>query len=282
MRTVFSTDSFGFLAPESGLRIALEKVRLKVIRIQCRPVILLALLAGLLVQPAGAVVENDAPARLVALTGAVSVVRAQAPVAAPKLNDPVQFGDELVTGQNSSATLRLLDGSMVRIYHNSRVVFRDESGSWKDFLHVFFGTVRIQIEKLTGRPNPKTVTTPTAIVAVRGTIFNVIVDRNQETKVEVEEGLVSVSNPDVPDEEVQVPAGQCCWVRRGQRPSRPQPIAAGRRGTWASRDHTGMGLPGKTGPLGTMMGGGMHGASIPGRSSGGPMHGSSGKMGRRP
>ncbi len=49
--------------------------------------------------------------------------------------------------------------------------------------HVLLGNVRVQIEKLSGRPHPKSVTTPT-----------VEVERSGDTKVGVGKGRVSVAN----------------------------------------------------------------------------------------
>lgn len=279
----------GVPPPEMAAGLLLPKVRLKVNPMQCRTKLLAPVLLALLTPLALSAIETPAPARLVALTGTLTVKRAQLPVQSLKLSDAVQFGDELITDQRSSATLRLPDGSTVRIHPDSRVVLREESGEWKDFLHVFFGSVKVKIEKITGRPNPKTVTTPTAIVAVRGTVFNVIVDANEDTKVEVEEGLVSVSNPYTADEEVRLAAGECCWVRRGQRPSPPERMGGSvRRGVRALGERMGMGLPGSDrgtpglgGAPGSTMGGGMHGTGMPSGSSGGTMHPSSGKMGKK-
>jgi ferric-dicitrate binding protein FerR (iron transport regulator) len=154
--------------------------------------------------------------------GNVSLVRGQAPAVRLRKNDTVQAGDEILTDRKSSAIIRMPDSSTVRIYPNSHVVLRTETGSWKEFLHVLLGTVHVQIEKLSGRPNPKTLTTPTAIIAVRGTIFGVAVEQTGDTRVGVGKGLVSVANQLHPGDEVLVKAGQSVWVRRDQRPTQPQ------------------------------------------------------------
>ena len=142
--------------------------------------------------------------------GKVSLVRGQAAPALLHKQDTVQAGDEILTDHKSSATIRMPDGSTVRIFPDSHVVLRAETGNWKEFLHVLLGTVRVQIEKLSGRPNPRTVTTPTAIVAVRGTIFGVAVNPSGETQVGVEKGLVSVANQLHPEDVVMVKPGQQC------------------------------------------------------------------------
>jgi len=179
-------------------------------------VLLLAALPMWAAPPAGA------EGQMTEVKGDVSLVRGQAPPVRLRKNDTVQAGDEILTDRKSSAIIRMPDNSTVRIYANSHVVFRTETGSWKEFLHVLLGNVRVQIEKLSGRPNPKTLTTPTAIIAVRGTIFGVAVERTGDTKVGVGKGLVSVANQLHPGDEVLVKAGQSVWVRRDQRPTQPE------------------------------------------------------------
>ena len=82
--------------------------------------------------------------------------------------------------------------------------------------------MRVQIEKLSGRPNPKVVTTPTAIIAVRGTIFAVAAAQNGDTQVGVEKGLVAVASQLHPEQEVLVESGQEVWLRNGKDLSQPQ------------------------------------------------------------
>jgi hypothetical protein len=52
--------------------------------------------------------------------------------------------------------------------------------------------VKVHIEKLNGQPNRNKVHTPTAVISVRGTIFDVDVDDSESTLVSVEEGQVDV------------------------------------------------------------------------------------------
>ena len=193
--------------------------------------------------------------------GKVSLVRGQASPALLHNDEVVQSGDEILTDKKSSATLRLPDGSTVQIFPNSHIVLRPGSGTFKEFLNLLLGNVRVQIEKLSGRPNPKSMTTPTAIIAVRGTIFHVAVDQNGDTQVGVEKGLVSVANVAHPEDEVMVKPGHMVWVRRGQRPTQPQMMNQMNPGTMGSgmSGMPGMGMPGSTGSKGTRPGGTMGG-----------------------
>lgn len=166
--------------------------------------------------------QNRKAGQISAVKGNVSLIRGQnAPVLLHQ-RDEVQTGDSILTDAKSSTTLRLPDGSAVRIFPNSRVELRPEDGKWKEFLHVLLGTIRTKIEKVSGRPNPKVITTPTAIIAVRGTTFAVAVEQNGDTQVGLEKGLVAVASQLHPEHEVLVQPGQEVWVRHGQNPGQPQ------------------------------------------------------------
>lgn len=203
--------------------------------------------------PIGAAAQGGIEGQMTAVKGKVSLVRGQTAPVPLRKNDTVKAGDEIFTDRKSSATIRMPDGSTVRIYPDSHVVFRTETGTWKEFLHVLLGTVRVQIEKLSGRPNPKTLTTPTAIIGVRGTIFGVSVNQAGDSQVGVDEGLVSVASQIQPGDEVIVKPGQSCWVRRGQRPTQPQMMMRPMPGLMGS---DGMGM-GAAGGMGTGSGGSM-------------------------
>ena len=98
---------------------------------------------------------------------------------------------------------------------NSQVVFRKNPGSLKDLLDLFLGRIKVHIQKLGGGPNQQRVFTPTAVISVRGTIFDVSVDEDETTVVAVDEGLVSVSHRLLPSNiGVDVPAGQSLIIYR--------------------------------------------------------------------
>jgi len=99
----------------------------------------------------------------------------------------------ILTGEESYAVFQLSDGSRFEIFPNSRVIFRDNPGDWGDLLDLWLGRVKVYIQKLGGQPNPNRVFTPTAVISVRGTVFEVAVeDEDDTTLVAVDEGQVSV------------------------------------------------------------------------------------------
>ena len=207
--------------------------------------------------------------RLVSLTGELSVRRGAMAAQFLKLHELVQVGDEIATGSNSEAVIQTSDGSTIRIFPDSRVIFSEGSPGIQGFLQLFLGSIKVHIEKLSGRPNPHTMTTPTAIIAVRGTTFSVFVDETDATLVAVDEGIVAVSNVRLPSQELLLRRGQKTWVRPGQ----PPMLAARFRGPSERADM----IPGR-GSMG-MQGGAMGGTGM-GQGSGSESHGM-GAMGGR-
>jgi hypothetical protein len=122
----------------------------------------------------------------------------------------VKPGQLIVTGPDSGATFHLADGSTFEIFANSHVTFRDSQGGWRDLLEVWLGNIRVHIQKLGGQPNYNRVHTPTALISVRGTTFEVNVEDNGDvTYVAVEEGLVDV-------EQVSLPGGKKVSLAPGE------------------------------------------------------------------
>ncbi len=171
--------------------------------------ILILLLATLAVSAPAA--DPAVAARAVELAGRVSVVR-NGELWAVLGTAPVQPGETIVTGPDGHAIFQLADGSKFEVFPDSKVVFRDNRGNWRDLLDIYLGKVKIEIQKLGGRPNPYRVNSPTALIAVRGTVFEVSVAGDETTTVAVEEGLVSVSHKLHPSE-VQVGPGETITVR---------------------------------------------------------------------
>jgi len=157
-------------------------------------------------------------ARVVSLTGTLTLQRPREAPRTLQVNATVLPGDELITGENSYAVIQTATGAKVEIFPDSRVIFNEQSPDIREFLHLFFGSIKVYIEKITGRPNPHKITTPTAVIAVRGTIFSVFVDDADSTLVAVEEGVVAVANRRFPQQEVILRAGERTWIHEGSPP----------------------------------------------------------------
>ncbi|MDP8988504.1 MAG: FecR domain-containing protein [Acidobacteriota bacterium] len=137
-------------------------------------------------------------AKVITQTGQVSIVKDTQPWAL-SVGDSVQVRDLIITGVDGHALLQVSDGSTFEVFPNSRVVFRKNPPNWRDFLDVLVGRVRVHIEHLGNVPNPNRVLTPTAVISVRGTIFDISVNDDDETTlVEVEDGQVEVQHALLP------------------------------------------------------------------------------------
>jgi hypothetical protein len=160
-------------------------------------------------------------AKVVTLTGQVSVLRDLQPWAL-SAGDNIQVTQRIVTGADGHAVLQVSDGSTVEVYPNSTFVFRKNPGNWRDLIDVVLGRVRVHIEHLGATPNPNRVTTPIAVISVRGTTFDVTVnDDDETTTVEVEDGTVEVRHNLLGGNAAVLNAGEVFRVYRNE------PIAQG-------------------------------------------------------
>jgi len=148
---------------------------------------------------ANAQMPTSGAAKITSMSGQVSVLRGNATWAL-NVGDLVQPTQTIITGPDGRAVFQVADGSTIDIYPNSHFVFRANPGDWKDLVDLVLGKIKVKIEHFGGVPNHNTVRTPTAVIAVRGTVFDVEVDGNDETTtVLCEEGLVQVSHFDMPN-----------------------------------------------------------------------------------
>jgi hypothetical protein len=177
-----------------------------------------------------AVWDQEAPAaRVLEMTGRVSILRDNAEVALFP-GGAVQPRQIVFTGLDGYAKFQLADGSTFEVFQNSKVVFRENPGSWQDLLDVVIGRVKVFIEHRNG-PNRNRVTTQTAVISVRGTVFDVVVeDEDGTTLVSVDEGLVAVQHR-LLGGEVPLQAGESFRVYRNQ----PLAVNRGNKGTIAQK-----------------------------------------------
>jgi FecR protein len=152
-------------------------------------------------------------AKLQVMSGRVSILRDSGEWAL----SPGQFVQPqqiVITGPDSYAKFELPDGSTFDVFQNSRTVFRPAQG-WSQLLDVFLGRVKVYIQHQNG-PNHQQVTTQTAVISVRGTVFDVEVDDDDTTLVSVDDGIVVVRHRLFPGNETEVHAGEAIHVYRNQ------------------------------------------------------------------
>lgn len=200
--------------------------RLRLVWLACLPLVLLAIganMANAQVLVAAKILSIDGPVEIRrAATGGATLKKINF-----KLHDELKTGDRIVTGWLGRVVLGLTDGSQAVIGGPATVEIKDLGSSPRELFNVLRGKTRIYIEKLGGRPNPYRVNTPTAVIAVRGTLFDVLVKTN-ETEVFVHEGEVAVSSLHAPDQVVVLSAGQMTRVRMDQAPTVPTSFKPGR------------------------------------------------------
>jgi len=161
-------------------------------------------------------VSRDAAAKVVEETGQVSVLRDSEPWAL-SVGDLVQAQQIILTGPDGYAKFQTSDGSTFEVYPSSNVIFRKNPGSLRDLLDLFVGRIKVHIQRMGGEPNPNRVMTPTAVISVRGTIFDVSINDDDETTiVSVEEGSVEVRHALKPGAAKIVNAGESLHVYKDE------------------------------------------------------------------
>jgi hypothetical protein len=188
--------------------------------------VLLALLSSLVSA------QQAITAKVLASEGQVEILREtsrklQVQSIAFKVADELIAGDTIITGKNGRLVLGLADGSQAVIAPKTTVILRDLSETPRTLFQMIKGKTRVQIEKLGGQPNPYRVNTPTAVIAVRGTIFDILADED-ETQVYLHEGAVEVFNLRLLDQPLLLRAGQMTRVNAARLPRLPNTFKVGR------------------------------------------------------
>lgn len=132
-------------------------------------------------------------------------------------------GTTLETYDGQMMLVLRADESEVLIQPHTRVVLRSpQPGNW-DALQILLGRIRAFIQKRTGGAPEFQMGSPSAVIAVRGTRFDVEVDRSGVTEVDVFEGVVEVGSSSIPGESVLIHPGMSTRVGMGERPEPPVP-----------------------------------------------------------
>jgi len=134
----------------------------------------------------------------------------------------VHVGDQIRTLPGGTLTLVLPDSSYMVITENSTVTVQDFwATDYRSLVNVLVGKVRFYIQRIGGKPNPYRVQTPTALIAVRGTTFEVTSYGPKLTEVSCLEGRVAVETIGVPNREVILEPGMHTMVHPGAPPLTP-------------------------------------------------------------
>ena len=100
--------------------------------------------------------------------------------------------DSKIDTVKGSVLLELQDGSQVLIKPHSNVVLRAPDQGKGFFLELFLGRIIVKAQKRMGETPSFRMGTPSAVITVRGTRFEVEVNKKHKTYVDVFEGIVEV------------------------------------------------------------------------------------------
>lgn len=119
--------------------------------------------------------------------------------------------------------LQLSDGSQVVVRPHTRLQLRQPSVNDWSYFQLLLGRILAKITKRTGGAPPFQLGTPSALISVRGTSFDVEVNRHAVTEVDVFEGLVEVSSIGGQGPSVLVEPGFSTRIGMGTAPEPPRP-----------------------------------------------------------
>ncbi|HBA25816.1 MAG TPA: hypothetical protein DCY98_00215 [Nitrospinae bacterium] len=152
-----------------------------------------------------------------------------------KANDNVSMGDIVRTKSDGKTEITFKDDTTVRIAPKTRLkideyTFNPDNSRNKGALGLFRGKVRAVVSKTKGiipvaiGASTFNVNTPTAIAGVKGTDFFVFYDKGI-TGVIFREGQGFVANPNMPEQVVNVNAGQITFIKIDAPPLPPRPAS---------------------------------------------------------
>ncbi|MGZ3319328.1 MAG: FecR family protein [Isosphaeraceae bacterium] len=142
----------------------------------------------------------------------------------------------LDTGEGRLVLVLRTDESEIIVQPHTRLVVKEPApGNW-DTLEILLGRVRAYIRKRTGGAPPFQMGTPSAVIAVRGTRFDVEVNGRGVSEVDVFDGLVEVASSTNPGSSVLVSPGFSTRVGMGTAPEPPVPTGEIRPGVEAPEE----------------------------------------------
>lgn len=140
----------------------------------------------------------------------------------PLRGEQLPPGTILDTG-SGRMLLRLSDGSEVIVRAHTRLQVQQPSLTDPTYFQLLLGRIRALINKRTGGAVPFELGTPSAVIAVRGTQFDVEVNPRNVTEVDVVDGLVEVYGRNAAWGSVLLEPGFSTRVGMDSGPEQPEP-----------------------------------------------------------
>lgn len=155
--------------------------------------------------------------------GAVQVQLPGASLGRPVRGQVLPEGALLDTKDGQMVLVLRADESEVLVQPHSKLILQaPQPGNW-DAFQIMLGKVRAFIRKRTGGAPPFQMGTPSAVIAVRGTRFDVEVNAKGISEIDVFEGLVEVGSNSLQGKSVLVGPGMSTRVGVGSAPEAPVP-----------------------------------------------------------
>jgi hypothetical protein len=165
--------------------------------------------------------------------GQVHVQLPETNAAHPKRGQVLPAGTVIETGEGRLVLVLRTDESEILVQPHTRLVVTEPApGNW-NALQILLGRVRAYIRKRTGGAPPFQMGTPSAVIAVRGTRFDVEVNGRGVSEVDVFDGLVEVASASSAGSSVLVGPGFSTRVGIGTPPESPVPTGEIRPGVEA-------------------------------------------------
>ena len=160
----------------------------------------------------------------------------------PKRGQVLPAGTVLDTGDGRLVLVLRADESEILVQPHTRLVVKAPApGNW-NAVEVLLGRVSAYIRKRTGGAPPFQMGTPSAVIAVRGTRFDVEVNGRGVSEVDVFDGLVEVAAPAIPGSSVLVSPGFSTRVGMGTPSEPPVPTREMRPGVEAPEEMAKLGF----------------------------------------
>lgn len=176
------------------------------------------------VDPHGAVPGQG---RIEDITGTAEIKKAgRTFYSAARIGMSVYPGDEIRTNATSKVIIILEKAAITSIGPNSKLVIEDvQKNNETRMVKIKIGLPRGELWSEVGRLKTKnsnfTVSTPTAVTGVRGTVFRIQVEsESKETSIAVLAGKVGVSSLKIPGKEIVLGKREALFVQLGKEPRR--------------------------------------------------------------
>lgn len=170
---------------------------------------------------------------VLAVVGDATLAPARGKAAPAQVGAAIPPGTEIKTGANGYVTVQLADGSVLRVQSATtaqveRSNHYESAGFFASTLRLIQGRLEALVAHMTGGEPRFEVTTPQALLGVRGTDFRIAVDEAQQvTRSEVLDGAVSVSATSGPRQSQWLAAGFGTQVNQRQGATAPVKLPPG-------------------------------------------------------